>query len=155
MLKIPQQLKDPMQQEIAVMFKDKPEALFFLGKYIEYIHSIDDCIDENRDSFVILKTAELAAVVFNTPYWKQWSSALYLVERLAFNSYHDSVRWENVTVDKDQINWMLRDSKVLNQAGYEILFAVILIEFGEDKLREFSPRFREYSHLNQGHDKLS
>lgn len=139
-----------MQTEIAEMFKDKPAALFFLGKYIEYIHAIDDCIDEAKNPSTILKTAELASVVFNSPYWKQWSSALYLIERLAYNSYHDSVQWEH----EGAPTWKQRDAKVLNQAGYEILFAVILIEFGEDKLRDFSPRFRHYSHLNQGHDKL-
>lgn len=145
---------DSMQKEIAEMFKEKPKAFFFLCQYIEYIHGIDDLVDEPKNFELIRKVTQLSAIVFNCEYWKEYSNALYLVERIAHNTYFDSVVWENTLVDKGQTNWKLRDSKVLNQCGYNIIFAVILIEFGEKKLEEFSLKFRNYSHLNQNHDKL-
>lgn len=141
--------KDPMQERIKVIFKDNLLAFNFLCKYIEYIHLIDDCVDEEKDIKRIKKLTQLAFEVFNHEYWLKWRLSLVVVERLAHNVYYDSVLWEN---EKEE--WKKRDAKVMNQRGYDILFAIILIEFGEDKLNEFSLQFREYSHLNQEHDKL-
>lgn len=138
-----------MNKEIEEMFAGRKDAWFFLTTYIQYIHCIDDNIDEEKCRDRILQHTKLAAVLFNSDYWKKYQGNLVLVERLIFNAYRDSVEWEN-----SEVGWKIRDSKVLNQLGYNMIFAIILIEFGEDKLNEFSLKFREWSHLNQGHDKL-
>lgn len=140
--------KDPMQEQIKVFFKDNLLAFNFLCKYIEYIHLIDDVVDEEKKVEDILKMTQKAFEVFNHDYWLKWRQSLLIVERLIHNAYKDSIVWENDSI------WKRRDAKVLNQRGYDMLFAIILIEFGEDKLNEFSLLFREYSHRNQGHHEL-
>lgn len=137
----------PLQEEIIEMFKDKQEALSFLSKYVLYIHAVDDCIDEGIQH--VKNTTQLAFEVFNHSYWLKWRQSFALVERLIHNAYFDSLKWE-----KSGEKWKERDAKVLNQRGYDMLFAIILIEFGEEKLSEFSYKFREFSHLNQGHAEL-
>lgn len=140
--------KDPVQERIRVIFKDNLLAFNFLCKYIEYIHCIDDCDDEAKDLKRNAKLTRLAFEVFNHDYWTKWRQSLMIVERLIHNAYRDSVIWEQESI------WKRRDAKVLNQRGYDMLFAIILIEFGEDKLEEFSLQFREYSHKLQGHHEL-
>lgn len=139
-----------MQEQIKVMFKDNLLAFNFLCKYIEYIHLIDDIVDEDKCIDRILQTTQKAFEVFNHDYWIKYRLSLMLVERLVHNAYRDSTRWEI-----EDIEWKKRDAKVLNQRGYDMLFAIIMIEFGEDKLNEFSLLFREYSHTNQGHNELT
>lgn len=137
----------PLQKEIVEMFKDRPVALSFLGKCIQYYHAIDDVVDEGNQHIQV--TTRLAFEVFNHAYWIQWRQSLTIVERLIHNAFYDSTVWESSTEE-----WKKRDAKVLNQRGYDMLFAVILIEFGEDTLDKFSNKFREFSHVNQGHDKI-
>lgn len=137
---------DKMQLEIQEFFKERKDAFYFLCQYVQYIHCIDDCVDEPNAGERTITLTELAAKTFNSPYWLKYQQNLIIVERLVHNAYFDSVVWEN-----SQEEWKKRDAKVLNQRGYDMIFAVMLIEFGEDKLREFSSRFREYSHKNQGH----
>lgn len=140
---------EPMQEQIKVMFKDNPSAFSFVCKYIEYIHLIDDVVDEEKNTETVLRMTQKAFEVFNHDYWLKWRQSLLIVERLVHNVYRDSTNWENSPEE-----WKKRDAKVMNQRGYDVLFAVILIEFGEDKLNEFSLLFREYSHKNQNHHEI-
>lgn len=127
------------------------DARDFVFMYCDYVHAVDDCIDEEKSTEQVAKTIKLAALVFNSAYWNKWKHALFILERVIYCNYFDSVIWEQ----KDQEEWKKRDAKVLNQSGYLMIFAVILIELGEDKLKEVSLRMREYMHKTQGHDKLN
>lgn len=140
---------DPMQLEVATMFKNKPDALQFICVYAEYVHCIDDCVDEIKSVSRIQELTRLAAFVFNSNFWIKHREHLIVVEKLIHNAYYDSVLWE-----KSEDKWKVRDSKVMNQRGYDMLLAVVWIEFGDTVLSEFSKRFREYSHMAQGHHEL-
>lgn len=127
--------------EITELFSEKPEACQFIKLYGEYIELIDDLVDEIVSPMMVEKQTRLGALISSHPYWDKNKAILYLVERLIHNAYFDSVKWEDA-----QEEWKRRDSKCLSHSGYNMLFAVILIEFGEDKLTELSLRFREHAH---------
>jgi hypothetical protein len=131
------------------LFNGKDEAMEFIVHYGQYIETVDDMIDEPfTEDRVRLLTAQ-AATVFNLAYWKKWSYALYAVERLIHNTYFDSVKWQ-----KAEEEWKRRDAKCMSHAGYNMLFAIILLEFGEAKLEELSLRFRHHAHERHLEDKI-
>lgn len=129
-------------EELKELFKDRPLAFSFLCFYLDYVHMVDDLVDEPKNTELIRQCSKQAAVVFNCDYWKQHSNALYLIDRITHNTYFDAVIWEHAEEE-----WKRRDARALNHCGYNMLFAVILIEFGEQKLQDVSLKFREYSHL--------
>lgn len=140
---------DEIKSELGELFKSKQDAWQFLLMYLEYVHIIDDCVDEEKSVDRIEQLTKFAAIVFNSVYWRKWGTQLYITERLTHNVYFDSVVWENA-----EEAWKIRDSKVMNQRGYDMLFAVILIEFGEEELKKWSLKFRDYSHRAQDHHEL-
>lgn len=135
--------------ELVNLFIDRPEAHEFVLHYGEYIENIDDLVDEPKDVERVKKVTEQAARLFNSPYWKKWGDKLYLLERITHLTYFDSVCWESA--DEEWKRW---DAKCLSHCGYNMLFAIILIEFGEDKLRSISLRFREHAHLRHINDPI-
>jgi len=135
--------------ELTELFADKPEAYEFLKLYGDYGEIVDDVIDEERNLDTIETAARLCHAVNNCAYWNKWKHCLFLVERLVHNTYFDSVKWE-----KSNANWKRRDAKCLSHCGYNMLFAVILLEFGEETLNKFSLRFREHAHLKHINDPI-
>lgn len=142
-------IKYDAKVELFNILEGHKDARDFVAMYCEYAHAIDDCVDEEQSVEQTAKTIKLAAQVFNSAYWSKWKQALYVLERMIYCNYFDSVKWE-----KSEEEWKNRDAKVLNQSGYLMIFAVILIELGEDKLKEVSLRIREYMHKTQGHHEL-
>lgn len=137
------------EKELFNILEGHKDARDFVFMYCQYVHAIDDCVDEERSTEQTARTIKLAALVFNSAYWNKWKQTLYVLERVIYCNYFDSVEWE-----KSNEAWKRRDAKVLNQSGYLMIFAVILIELGEDKLKEVSLRMREYMHKTQGHHEL-
>lgn len=135
--------------ELAEMFNGREDAVNFVVAYGNYIEIIDDLVDEVKDKDRVRKVGEQAALVFNLPYWKKWGHALYYVERIIHNTYFDSVCWE-----ESEEEWKRRDAKCLSHCGYNMLFAIILVEFGEKKLQELSLRFREHAHKRHINDPI-
>ena len=135
--------------EIVELFAERTEAYEFLRLYGEYGEMIDDIVDEEKNLDTIEKAARLVNAVNNCSYWRKYQHSLMLVERLVHNTYFDSVKWE-----KSNSEWKRRDAKCLSHCGYNMLFAVILIEFGEETLSKFSLRFRTHAHLRHIHDPI-
>ena len=139
-----EQVEAALKGELFELLKERKDALDFLKYYIDYCHMIDDLVDEDKNIELVRQTSKQAAIVFNCPYWKQWGANLYLVDRITHNTYFDSVVWE-----KSEEEWKRRDARALNHCAYNMLFAIILIEFGEAKLQEISGKYREFAHAKQ------
>jgi hypothetical protein len=135
--------------DLTILLADRKEAHEFLYLYGEYGEVVDDLVDDPGNPDNVEKAARLAHVVNNCAYWNKYKQCLYLVERLIHNTYFDSVKWESADEE-----WKRRDAKALSHCGYNMLFAVILLEFGEEKLKELSLRFREHAHERHIHDPI-
>lgn len=136
-------------KEITELLKDKPDAVEFLYLYGEYGELLDDVVDESPEILRAQRVDEYVIKLNNCKYWQQHMQYLWVVRWLVHNSYFDSVKWEHSDVE-----WKRRDAKCLSHSGYLMLFAVILIEFGIDKLNEISLRFREHAHLKHINDPI-
>lgn len=119
------------------------DILEFLSFYQDYIHAVDDLIDEKFCPELLGKVNSFACVCFSSNLWRKHCDKLFFVEQLINNQYYDSVLWEQ----KENAEWKRKDAKALSHAGYNMLFAIIYHFFGREKLREFSSRFREKTHL--------
>lgn len=140
------QIDKRLMDEISKSLAPFPEAGNFITLYRDYVHAIDDLIDmENRpNAEELLRVFAAASVLFTTPFWRQYGPSLLMVERMINNTYADSVRWEQ----KDLNNtWQNRDASVLRHAGVDMMFAIIDLLLGRDKLREISSAFRYQCHL--------
>lgn len=136
-------------REIAELFVDKPDAAEFIHMYGTYCEVMDDLVDEEPSVDRIELSGRLRMQLSGCAYWQKHVAHLWLVERLIHNTYFDSVRWE-----KSDEEWKRRDAKVLSHAAYNMLFSVILLEFGYEKLAEISLRFREHAHLRHLNDTI-
>lgn len=142
-------LESSLNEELKILFKDKIQAFSFLCFYLDYVHMVDDLVDEVKNVELIRQCSKQAAIVFNCDYWINHQRELYLVDRITHNTYFDAVKWEH-----SEEEWKRRDARALNHCGYNMLFAVILIEFGEQKLQDVSIKFREFSHAKHLGDKI-
>lgn len=136
-----QQERLELLKEINEILTPYPEALAFINAYNEYVHLIDDIVDEKHDVSDILKVFSLAATIYSSNFWQQNKDALWVIEQLINNTYRDSVVWE-----QSSVAWKRNHAKSLSHCGYNMFYAVILIVAGKDKLDEISLRFREHSH---------
>lgn len=127
------------------LLKQYPDAYAFMHCYTVYVNLIDDIIDlpELRTPTNILKLASTASMLFSLPFWMQNSNQLLILEQCINNTYADSVEWE-----KSALKWQRIDSNVLRHSGIDMLYAVILICYGYDKMREVSSKIREHCHLS-------
>lgn len=137
-----EQLQAEVNGKLVELFKGRDEAYNFICRYIDYCHVIDDLVDEETTIAMIEQTTTLASVIFNLDYWKKYGTSLYLLHRIIHHTYFDSVQWERA-----EEQWKKDHARVLNHCGYNMLFAVVLIEFGEEKLKEVGMTFREYAHI--------
>ena len=134
-------------KELAILFEGRPDVLHFLYLYGEYCECMDDLVDEGNSPERVDKSGQLRMELGQTTYWLKHSHYLWLVERLIHNTYFDTVKWEGAEEE-----WKRRDAKALSHCAYNMLFSVILLEFGYDKLRELSERFRTHAHERHLHD---
>ena len=143
-----------MEKKLEELFKDKLDAAFFLEHYLRYCHLVDDMQDGEATVESLREIGALATIVYNCNYWKKFSNVLLLVDVLIQNTYFDSVKWENSKGESTVLSWKQRDARVLSRCGYNMIFAVIYLEFGSKTLNELSLSFREETHTKQGNDKL-
>lgn len=119
------------------------DAYLFITAYTVYVHAIDDIIDkDNTDPVFILKTFELAAIVYGNSFYLRHFSALYPLVKMASSTYITSVQLEQ---DKDKAVWKDRVADALRQTGNELILAVIEILHGIDKRIEASLKLRKIS----------
>jgi len=123
------------------MFVGHEEAFDFLKLSNAYFDVVDDLIDEPKDVELIKRCTALAGLFYNHTYWIKHRTTLWIVERLIRCQYLDSVKWEPSSEE-----WMKRDAKALSHSAVNLVFTVILIEFGQDVLDSFSAEFRENAH---------
>jgi len=120
----------------------KPEALRFVIAYGRYIEVVDDLVDEPKNLTFIRNATEQAALLFTSNYWLANGRELILVERVIHMVYFASVKWETATE-----LWKQRDAKVLSHAGYFMLFAILLLESGDqERCQEMLLEFMEKVH---------
>lgn len=137
-------------EEINLMLKDYPLALDFIIKYNQYVHDIDDIVDESLDKHFIVRTFGKSCEIFSHPFWLKNSEFLQVTEALINNDYADSLIWEESLEE-----WKIRDGKCLSHSGYRMFFAVLYVCLGYDAMRSVSIRFREFSHLKHLNDNKS
>lgn len=117
------------------------DALLWVLAYTTYVHAIDDIIDgDNTESEHILKTFELAAIIYSYPWYLQNRHTLYPLVIMASNTYMDSVKLE-----KSNELWKQRVADALRQTGNEVILACIQIVGGIEARREASLKLREIS----------
>lgn len=135
---------DPfIEKHIRALLEQNEEAATFVIAYRAYVHMIDDLIDdtERPTAEQLLKVFAQASVVYSQPFWLKNSAHLIIVEQLINNTYADSVKWEKAIQ-----TLLIRDAAVLRHTAIDMFFAVWLICFGRDSLREISSQFRQYCH---------
>lgn len=138
------ELDQKLLKELNEILIERPEAFEFVVLYRNYIHLIDDIVDEKefQNSVKLLELQALASRTFTCNFWIRHGQKLIVTEQLINNSFADSVHWE-----KSETEWKRRDANVLRHAGLDMFFAVLLVEFGYNVMRSFSARFREQCHL--------
>jgi hypothetical protein len=137
----PNFIDQELYKEYKMMFEGHDEAWSFLYAACEFYEAVDDQVDEITTINTTKRLTSLAAIYYNHNYWKKYGQALFLVDRISHCQYFDSVIWEHSGEE-----WQKRDAKALSHAAVNMVFAVILIEFGQATLDAFSLKFREHAH---------
>ena len=139
-----------LREHIRDILRNYPDALNFLFAYIDYIHAIDDIIDEpdkrNDDAF-ILRTFAMSAQIFAFPFYRQFGDKLALIDNIINNEFADTLIWGQSSEE-----WKRRHADVMRHCGYNMFYAVVWICCGYDKMREISAKFREWSHYKHLND---
>lgn len=148
MLSIPHPSAD---QEIVAGANTKPyliaangnrTALEFLVMWHEYLHEIDDLIDNKvTDPQQWIRAFANANLVYSHDFYTAYARDLRLIVMIATNAYADSVAWESVGVE-----WQRQWADISRHAGLEMVFAVAVICGGYDKMRAISAPLKEFAH---------
>lgn len=122
------------------------EAFNFLNFFHDYVHGIDDLIDnKERDPEKFLALLVKANLLYSMPYYTRHAHRLHLLVAQITNAYADSVAWE-----KDD-KWKGKWADVLRFAGNDMVLAVAFIEGNFDAMRKLSPILKEIA-WSQHHD---
>jgi hypothetical protein len=133
--------QEQIEAELQALLADRKEAQYFVTAYQAYTHLVDDCVDEEKSEDRVRQLTQLAGICYNCEYWKKYGHLLYIVDRLIHNTYFDAAEWE-----KSDDKWKRQHAASLVHCNYNMLFAVVMIEFGECKLKEISLKVREAAH---------
>lgn len=135
--------------EISELLKDKPEASEYLYLYGQLCEMMDDLVDEEKCVETVDKVGTLRMQLSTCSYWlKNWTH-LWMTERLIHHQYFDMVKWEHSDEE-----WKRRDARAMNHCAYNMFFAVLQLEFGDEIVRKFSLRFREHAHNKHLNDPI-
>lgn len=138
-----------MDEDIRKLFEGRNDAIEFLLLYSEYGGKVDDIVDEEKNKERVRQTTLYGSKSYNCNYWIKYRPQLLILDRLIHNMYFDSVEWE----DAPEL-WKREHAKVYSHSGMLMTLSVILIEFGDEKLREFSLRLKEYAYFRHKDDKI-
>ena len=132
-----------LKEELTLLLIDRPEAGAFVWAYCDYIHAIDDIIDEKiTDPERLLRVFAQGAALFSSRFYREYGDQLYLIEALINNDYADSVAWE-----KSDVKWKRENADVLRHSGSLMLYAIIFLLKGRDALRSISAKVREHNYI--------
>ena len=130
--------------EINVILDKDPSAKSFVLEYTQYVHMIDDLIDEGIKSHEnLISVFYKASQVFSNDFYRRYCHMLFTVNALITNTYSDIVRWE-----KSEVNWKVSYADSARHCALDMFYAVILILGGMETLRNISIRFREHCIVN-------
>ena len=130
-------------KEIAELFKDRPEAIQYLYLFGQLCEVADDMVDGDitvREG--VEKVGLLRQQLSVCPYWLSNWQHLWMTERLIHHQYMNMVQWERSSEE-----WKRRDARALSHCAYNMFFAVVMLEFGDDALAKIADRFRTHAHL--------
>lgn len=129
-------------QRINEILTPNPGALHFIQLYNDYVHRVDDFIDDEkcRNPEVLMELLAQAIDITTTKFYRDNFTFLYPVFLMTNNTYCDSLVWEG---EKD---WRRVHCDSLRHTGYDMLFMVVWLVGGRKALREISEKFRHYSH---------
>ena len=117
-------------------------ALEFMVMWHEYVHEIDDLIDNNvTDPQRWLSAFAHANLVYSTDFYAAYARDLRLVVMTATNAYADSVLWE-----KDGNAWQKKWADVIRHSGIDMIYAVAVICGGYELMRQISAQLKEFAH---------
>lgn len=134
--------------ELSELLSDKPEAVEYLYLYGQLCEVMDDLVDGDGCAGQLVEQAGLIRCKLSVcAYWLKNLQHLWMTERLIHHQYVDVIEWE-----KSDIQWHREHAKALSHCAYNMFFAVIQLEFGDEKLRELSLRFRHHAHLKHIND---
>jgi hypothetical protein len=130
-------------------FAQYPEARAFVNAFCNYCHSIDDIVDgDETDKIAIIRTFELAAVIFASPFYVANINSLQPIVIMITNMYMDSVVLEN-DYKEDKEEWKLQTAKVLSHSFNELIVACADLCGGFNLRRDVSVVLRAFSHNYQ------
>ena len=128
----------------------EPDAYLFVTSWCVYTHAIDDIIDgDNTDPMFILKTFELAAMLYANMFYLQHLGELRPLMVMTSSTYMTSVTLER---EPTKELWKTRVADALRQNGNEVILAVIQILHGVDVRIKASYELRELA-WRMHHDK--
>lgn len=114
------------------------EAIGFLLLWRQYVHAIDDFIDNDRTGpEFLLTTFASAATLYSHPFYLKNLLALRQMVYNCTNAYADSVAWEN-----SDLSWRRSFADHYRHFGAEMVLAVAGICGGYEHMRSISPELR-------------
>jgi hypothetical protein len=131
-------MNQQLEQNLKKLFIGHDEAYEFLLLYCQYSGLIDDLVDEEKDIQRVRQTSWYAGLVFNCNYWKKFGHILYIVDRLCHNNYFDSV-----IMEQSDVEWKRQHALIYSHTGMQMTLAVILLEFGQGTMEQWSMLIRE------------
>lgn len=143
-------MNSQLLQKIQDLLKDHPAASNFIQLYSDYVHKLDDLIDEQsckEDSEFILELNDLSNVLFSHPFYIANIQSLQILMFVITNEFADSIHWE-----KSGVKWKIEAAGTLRHAAIMVFYAVILICCGRKELRKISLEFREHTFLKHLED---
>lgn len=119
------------------------QALLFMVLWHEYLHEIDDLIDNHiTDAQKFLRCLASANRVYSTDFYRANAPALGMIVQTVTNTYADSVLWE-----KEDVEWKRQWADVTRHCGLEMIFAVANLTGGYDLMRSISLQLKEYAYI--------
>jgi hypothetical protein len=132
-------LRDAIYEKLTA--KVGKDCVNFLTAYGHFIELYDDYIDRDKGEISIHTVKDKLVDLLSSNYWRDNATHLYLVEKLIQLQFADVVKWE-----QSDEEWMRRDAKALSHCGYNILFAIVILELGIEEAEKFSSEYRKTCH---------
>jgi len=124
----------------------QPDAMDFLTLWSDYVHGIDDLIDEVTEPEFRIGLFAQALNLYNHPFYLKHRERLYPVILSCTNLYADSVAWE-----KSDDEWRRQFSDWARHGGAEMVLAVAGIVGGYRHMRSISLELRTVNY-QEHHD---
>ena len=125
------------------------EAMDFLQRWVDYIHGIDDLIDEQTNAEFRIGLFIRALEIYNHPFYLKHRLTLNPVILNTTNLYADSVAWE-----QSEVAWQREFADYARHGGGEMVMAVAGIVGGYPHMRAISQEFRAVNYCTDHQEKV-